>query len=269
MNVKKKLFPKGFCAGLMAATFFVGVHGCETKSPTVAPVNPPPQQQPLLESAVKTPAPIMTPYQPKGEIRGRKFIDQDGNRQYGGSDTPETGWEIRLYPSSNISNWSSPMIASTTTDSTGSFSFSGLENGQYLVVPSVAGKSGERMQQLAPLDTAQAKGVTLPQQANATCQSLAYQVTVNSGQPCDLAFMDQASALGGTYPGAYGGYGAYPGGYGYPGAYGEYGPYGGYGCYPGLYGAYGVYPLLAEIPVVIVYADDDDHDCRPNHRPRR
>ncbi|HEY9765458.1 MAG TPA: hypothetical protein V6C82_03805, partial [Chroococcales cyanobacterium] len=121
---KEALFRKGIYAGLLATAVFVGTYACASPPPTAS--SPPPPQDvvtlptvaPLLETGAKSPAPLPV----KGEIRGRKFVDKDGNRQFGTGDTSESGWEIRLYPSSTLGDnkWDAP-LASATTDSNGNF----------------------------------------------------------------------------------------------------------------------------------------------------
>lgn len=241
MPKKGNLLRKQFCSLVVAGATLVGLYGCNSSPPTTQPpdtIQQPVVVQPDTGKAI-TPTPKPTAMSVAlGEIRGRKYIDQDGNRQYGTSDKPVSGWDIRLYPASAMQTnaWNAP-LASTTTDTSGNFSFTGLQSGTYVVASAPTGKNGERLQQVTPLDTAQAKSITLPQQANAYCEPTAYQVTLNTPcNPCDLSFID--------YGTGYGGYAGY-------GGYGGYAPYG----YPGYLGLY--QPLIPVITVV----DEEDEIC--------
>lgn len=276
MTWKEGLQPKRLCAGMLASVVLVGIYACSSPAPnTPQPIQPSqpaqapvvyPITQPNVQPSTGT-VPQLSTTQMTWEIRGKKYVDQDGNRQFSTQDKAVSGWDIRLYPQSAMqtNTWSTP-LASTTTDANGNFAFSGLTSGNYLVVSAQQGNNGERLQQITPADMSYAKSVTLPQAANGYCQPMAYQVTVDNSCPqaCDLSFIDQ-----GVYPGlGYGAGAAYPYGAGaaYPyGAGGVY-PYGAGGIYP--YGAgcggiypYGAYTYPALIPILVVDAFINDDFC--------
>lgn len=64
---------------------------------------------------------------PEGSIVGTKYKDVDGNGVISGADTPVAGWNINLYDNSGT------LVASTTTDGTGFYSFPNLMPGNYTV----------------------------------------------------------------------------------------------------------------------------------------
>lgn len=210
------LFRKRLQGMILAGATLLGGFACNASpSPTQPPdPAPPPVQAPVN---LVTPAPKASVTAPPalGEIRGREYLDLDNNRQFGTTDKPVTGWSVYLYPSSALQSntWNAP-YATTTTDTSGNFSFTGLPSGTYLVASAARSSAGKSLQQLTPLETSPATCVTLPQQAQAYCQPVAYQVTLPTAQACDLAFCNYGSLADiGGYPG----YPGYPGYFGYPG----------------------------------------------------
>lgn len=205
------LFRKRLQGVILAGATLLGGFACNA-SPN--PTQPPDVVQPPVQAPVNltAPAPKATATAPPalGEIRGREYLDLDNNRQLGTNDKLVTGWNVYLYSSSALqtNTWNAP-YASTTTDTNGNFSFTGLPSGTYLVASAARSSAGKSLQQLTPLETSQATCVTLPQQAQAYCQPIAFQVTVPSAQPCDLAFCNYGSLadIGLGYPGYLG----YPG----------------------------------------------------------
>ncbi|MGY4320585.1 MSCRAMM family protein [Bradyrhizobium sp. JR3.5] len=68
-------------------------------------------------------------------ISGHKYEDADGNAATTGDETPVSGWTITIYNDANHNNSADPgeQVAQTTTDATGSYSFTGLLPGDYLI----------------------------------------------------------------------------------------------------------------------------------------
>lgn len=241
MPKKGSLLRKQFCSVIVTGLTLLGLYACNSSPPnTTQPpdtVQQPVVVQPGTGTSIATPKPVSNTVA-LGTIRGQKYLDQDGNRQYGMNDKPITGWSIYLYPGTAMQSnaWTTP-LAAATTDSSGNFSFTGLQSGTYLVASAATGQNGERLQQISPLSTPQAQCVTLPTQAQSYCEPVAYQVTINTPctQPCDLSFIDY-------------------------GAYGGYGGYGGYGDYPGYGYPYG-WPIGCLEPIFIPDVEDEEDIC--------
>ena len=76
-----------------------------------------------------------TASQPLYTISGNVFNDTSGTGVYNGSQAPLSGWTIFLNPSNQGGglNFSAPPLETTTTSSSGSYSFPGLAPGNYTV----------------------------------------------------------------------------------------------------------------------------------------